>query len=62
MGVAKHVPAKSLQKIAEERVAKKFSNLKRLNSYWVWEDGKYKWFEVVLVDEKLVKKERLNRY
>jgi len=50
MGVKKYKPAKSLRLIAEERVAKKFPNLEVLNSYWVWEDGRYKWFEVILVD------------
>ncbi len=41
---------KSKQKIAEERTSKKFPNLRVLNSYWVAEDGKHKWFEVILVD------------
>ena len=50
MGVAKLKPAKSRRLIAEERVAKKFPNLEVLNSYWVWEDGRFKWFEVILVD------------
>ncbi|MGP3667229.1 MAG: 50S ribosomal protein L15e [Candidatus Bathyarchaeota archaeon] len=50
MGVLKHTPAKSLQQIAEERVARKYPNLKVLGSYWIWKDGKYKWFEVILVD------------
>jgi large subunit ribosomal protein L15e len=50
MGVRKYKPAKSLRLIAEERAAKKFPNLEVLNSYWVWEDGKQKWFEVILVD------------
>jgi len=50
MGVLKYTPAKSLQQIAEERVARKYPNLKVLGSYWIWEDGKYKWFEVILVD------------
>jgi large subunit ribosomal protein L15e len=52
MGVSKFTPAKSLKQIAEERAAKKYPNLKPLNSYWVWQDGKYKWFEVILVDPK----------
>lgn len=43
-------PKKSHQWIAEERAAKKFVNLEVLNSYWVAEDGKHQWFEVVLVD------------
>jgi len=50
MGVTKFKPAKSLRLIAEERAARKFPNLEVLNSYWVWEDGRYKWFEVVMVD------------
>ncbi|MCX8153483.1 MAG: 50S ribosomal protein L15e, partial [Candidatus Bathyarchaeota archaeon] len=50
MGVAKFKPAKSLRLIAEERVARKFPNLEVLNSYWVGEDGRSKWFEVILVD------------
>ncbi len=50
LGVAKFTPAKSLQLIAEERVARKFPNLQVLNSYWVWQDGQSKWFEVILVD------------
>ncbi|MFQ5836996.1 MAG: 50S ribosomal protein L15e [Candidatus Bathyarchaeia archaeon] len=50
MGVAKFKPAKSLRLIAEERAARKFPNLEVLNSYWVWEDGRFKWFEIVMVD------------
>ena len=50
MGVAKLKPAKSLQLIAEERAARKFPNLEVLNSYWAWEDGLHKWFEVIMVD------------
>ena len=52
MGVAKFKPAKSLKLIAEERTAKHFPNLEVLNSYWVGEDGKHKWFEVILLDPK----------
>jgi len=50
MGVKKYKPAKSLRLIAEERAAKKFPNLEVLNSYWVGEDGRSKWFEIVMVD------------
>lgn len=50
MGVTKITPSKSIQRMAEERVAKKYPNLEVLNSYWVWEDGKFKFFEVILVD------------
>lgn len=41
---------KSYQLIAEERVQKTFENLVVLNSYWVAQDGRYYWYEVVLVD------------
>ncbi|MBD3205420.1 50S ribosomal protein L15e [Candidatus Bathyarchaeota archaeon] len=50
MGVVKFTPSKSRKLMAEERVARKFPNLEVLNSYWVWQDGRYKWFEVILVD------------
>lgn len=47
---SKYMRNKSKKRIAEERTTKKFPNLRVLNSYWVGEDGKYKWFEVILVD------------
>jgi large subunit ribosomal protein L15e len=50
MGVKKYTPAKSIRLIAEERVARRYPNLEVLNSYWVWQDGRSKWFEVILVD------------
>jgi large subunit ribosomal protein L15e len=50
MGVNKFKPAKNLRLIAEERTAKHFPNLEVLNSYWVGEDGRHKWFEVILID------------
>ncbi len=49
-GITKYVPAKSSRLIAEERAAREFPSLEVLNSFWVWEDGQYKWFEVILVD------------
>jgi large subunit ribosomal protein L15e len=50
MGVSKYTPAKGLKLIAEERAARRYPNLEVLNSYWVWEDGTSKWFEVIFVD------------
>jgi large subunit ribosomal protein L15e len=41
---------KNYQLIAEERAQRKFKNLVVLNSYWVAQDGKYYWYEVILVD------------
>lgn len=50
MLVHRRTPKKNLQWIAEERAARKYPNMEVLNSYWVGEDGRYKWFEVILVD------------
>jgi large subunit ribosomal protein L15e len=45
-------PGTSLQAQAEVRAARKFPPLEVLNSYWVGQDGNYKYFEVILVDAK----------
>ncbi len=50
MGVVLFKPGKSRQEMAEERAARKYPNMRILGSYWVGEDGVYKWFEVVMVD------------
>ena len=49
-GTKKLTPAKSVQRIAEERTAKRFPNMQILNSYWVGADGKYHYYEVIMVD------------
>lgn len=49
-GMKKITAAKSVQRLAEERTAKRFPNLEVLNSYWVGEDGKHHYYEVILVD------------
>ena len=43
-------PKKSIQRIAEERAADKYPNLEVLNSYYVGEDGLYKYYEVIFLD------------
>ena len=50
MGVTKYTPAKSIQLMAEQRADRKYPNLEVLNSYWVWQDGVNKWYEVIMVD------------
>lgn len=50
MGVYGYAPAKSTQLIAEERANDKYPNLEVLGSYYVGEDGIYKYYEVILVD------------
>ncbi|HDD45948.1 MAG TPA: 50S ribosomal protein L15e [Candidatus Aenigmarchaeota archaeon] len=41
---------KSKQVVAEEKAARKYPNMEVLNSYYVGEDGQYKWYEVIMVD------------
>lgn len=50
MGSVKYKLAKSMQLIAEERAASRYPNLEVLNSYWVGEDGRHKWYEIIMVD------------
>jgi large subunit ribosomal protein L15e len=49
-GIKKITLRKSIQVIAEERTAKRYPNTEVLASYWVGEDGKHQWYEVILVD------------
>jgi large subunit ribosomal protein L15e len=41
---------RNLRWIAETRTARKYTNLEVLGSYWVGQDGRSKWFEIILVD------------
>ena len=41
---------RNLQSVAEEKVGRKYSNLRVLNSYWVNQDATMKYYEVILVD------------
>ena len=49
-GISKITMSKSIQRIAEERTAKHYLNMEVLNSYWVGDDGKHYFYEVILVD------------
>ncbi|KAG1757545.1 ribosomal protein L15e [Suillus lakei] len=49
-GVNHLKPQRGLRSTAEERVGRRCGNLRVLNSYWVNQDGVYKYFEVILVD------------
>jgi large subunit ribosomal protein L15e len=42
----------SLQAVAELRANKKFPNLEVLNSYYVGDDSKSAWYEIILIDNK----------
>jgi len=50
-GISKIKRQLSMQDIAEGRAKRKYPNLRVLGSYYVGEDGKYIWYEVVLRDE-----------
>ena len=49
-GINAITTGKSLQRMAEERTAKRYPNLEVLNSYWVGVDGQHEWYEIILVD------------
>ncbi|MFC1752276.1 50S ribosomal protein L15e [Thermoproteota archaeon] len=40
----------NMRQTSEKRVAGKFPNLKILNSYFLYKDGKNAWYEVILID------------
>jgi len=42
--------SKNYQQVAEERVSKQYTNCAVLNSYKLAQDGKYYWFEIILLD------------
>lgn len=50
MGVVKFRRALSLQRIAENRVRRKYPNMTLNNSYHLYSDGRNHWFETVLID------------
>ena len=54
-------PQLSHQVIAEQRVNRVYKNLEVMNSYWVGEDGEYKFFEIILADPVLVHATALRR-
>jgi len=50
LGVVRIKAAVGVQAVAERRVAEKYPNLRLLNSYPVYRDGRHAWYEVLLVD------------
>ncbi|MDP4039951.1 MAG: 50S ribosomal protein L15e [Candidatus Pacearchaeota archaeon] len=43
----------SYQWVAEMRAGKRFKNLEVLNSYWIGQDGKYYFYEIIMVDKNV---------
>ena len=50
MGVSKLTRKISIQGIAEQRTARKYPNCEILNSYWVAEDGKNEFYEIIVIE------------
>lgn len=50
VGINQLKPTRNLRSVAEERVGRKIGGLRVLNSYWVGQDGTYKFYEVIMVD------------
>ena len=43
-------------KIAEERVKRVYKNMKPLGGYFLADNGKYKWYEIILADKNKLNK------
>merc|ERR1712008_525196 len=41
---------RNLQSVAEEKVGRKFANLRVLNSYWINQDAVMKYYEIIMLD------------
>jgi len=50
LGTVKIKANVSYREVAERRVSERYPNLKVLNSYFLYKDGKYAWHEVILMD------------
>ncbi|MEO9364507.1 MULTISPECIES: 50S ribosomal protein L15e [Candidatus Nitrosocaldus] len=51
IGVVKIKQAESMKRVAERRVAERYPNMEVRGSYYLFEDGRYYWFECILVDK-----------
>merc|ERR1712050_627039 len=49
-GVNRIKATRNFRSLAEERCGRRMPSLRVLNSYWVGQDGTYKYFEVIMVD------------
>jgi large subunit ribosomal protein L15e len=50
LGVLRMRANVSAQEVAQRRAARHFPNLHPLNSYLLYRDGRYAWYEVIFVD------------
>lgn len=52
LGVLKIKPKVNYRKTAINRAKKKYPNMRALNAYYVYKDGKHVWYEVILKERK----------
>ncbi len=50
MGVLKIKGVVPMKTTAERRAAERYPNLKVLGSYPIWKDGRFAWFECIMID------------
>ena len=50
LGVTRIKADVNMQQVAERRVLERYPNMKLLGSYFLYKDGMYYWFEVILAD------------
>jgi len=50
LGVLRIKSSVSTKEVAERRVGEKYSNMTVIGSYSVWKDGRYAWYECILID------------
>lgn len=50
VGINQLKPTRNLRAKAEERAGRALGALRVLNSYWVGQDGTYKYYEVIMID------------
>ncbi len=51
LGVTRIKAAVSMKQVAERRVLERYRNMKLFGSYFLYKDGMYYWFEVILADK-----------
>lgn len=64
LGVTRIKADVSMKEVAERRVLEKHPNMKLLGSYFLYKDGMYYWFEVILADPshpRIVKDKELRK-
>ena len=50
LGVTRIKAGVSMKQVAERRVLERYANMKLLGSYFLYKDGMYYWYEIILAD------------